>query len=203
MRVFDPFRTGADGSVPTAPALTQNGGYFDRWVDAVVPGKLVGAARVLSATHPPDPDRITVTLLPSRTLSGRVVAPAGHALETVRVRVASLARIDGDNLFGAVFPRQTAISGFQDTLPERFDAAVATDGSFRITDLPATPLLYLVAESPGLCHARRQQAVASSCGCPAATHACTSATSPRATRRPTHSSWPSSKSGTSSRKPCG
>jgi hypothetical protein len=42
-----PFTTGADGMVRTAIALTWDGGRFDRWVYAVVPG------RVRLATAPP------------------------------------------------------------------------------------------------------------------------------------------------------
>ena len=92
------------------------------------------------------PDSIVVRLLPSRSARGHVNVPGGLAPNSVRVRVLALTRIDRENLHGADFPRQLAIRGLQDTLPERFDFAVRDDGTFVLTDLPEKPFLYLAAD---------------------------------------------------------
>lgn len=144
-----PFTTGADGMVRTAVALTWDGGRFDRWVYAVVPGKLVGGLRRMSGMDG-DPCAIAVQLVPSRSLTGRVKVPEGFAAKGVRVRVLSLSRIEGENLWASVLPRQSGIAALQDVLPERFDCTVGEDGTFVLADLPVTPLLYLAAEGAGL-----------------------------------------------------
>jgi hypothetical protein len=154
-----PFTTGDAGTARTVVATTLDGGRFDRWVHAVVPGRLVGGNRVLSSSRPPDPNTIDVRLLPSRSLHGQVHVPEGAQVEAIRVRVAALTRIDGDRLFGAVFPAQYSIAGLEDSLPRHFEAAVGADGTFALHDLPLTPLLHLVVQGPGLAQAQWSNAL--------------------------------------------
>ncbi len=150
-----PHATGADGVATTAIALDYDGGRFDRWLYARVPGKLVAAARWLrfDATAPADPAPV-LRLEPSRALRGTVTVPDGVDASTVRVRTLSLSALDDADPFGHAFPREHSFAGLSNSLPDRFDAQVAADGSFELRDLPPRPLLYVAAEGPGLAQAQ-------------------------------------------------
>ena len=156
-----PHRTGVDGVATTAIAIDYDGGCFDRWLYARVPGKSVGAMRWLrfDTTAPPEPAEPVIRLEPSREVRGVVRGPEGVDVRTVRVRVLSLSALAGTDPIGSPFPRYHEFPGLRDALPERFDAAVAEDGSFVLRDQPPRPLLYLAAEGPGLAQAQWFNAV--------------------------------------------
>lgn len=146
-----PFASDATGAATTCVALDYDGGCFDRWLYAYVPGKLVGALRWLrldrnAPAHPGEP---ILTLGPARDVHGVVSVPAGLAAHTVTVRTLALSAID-ESPFGTPFPRQHGIAGLRATLPERFDAAVDGEGKFVLRDVPQRAQLYLAAEGPGL-----------------------------------------------------
>ncbi len=145
-----PFTSGDDGVASTITAIDYDGGRFDRWVYARVPGKLVGALRRARFGDDPVDPKLVVELRPSRELRGRVRVPDGVSCEAVRIRVLTLAAIVGDDLWGQVFPRQLGIPALADVLPERFDCRAAADGSFVLADMPAEPFVVLAAEGPGL-----------------------------------------------------
>lgn len=147
-----PHTTDADGVATTCIALDYDGGCFDRWLYARVPGKSVGGLRWLrldrsGPAHPAEP---IVKLSPSREVSGRVHVPEGVDVRQVVVRTLSLSGRDDTNPFAMPLPRQSAIDGLRTALPELFDARVDGDGNFTLRDLPQRPLLYLAAEGPGL-----------------------------------------------------
>lgn len=145
-----PHRTDAEGVARTAIAMDFDGGRFDRWFHARVPGKLVGAQRALR--HDPPAPMPTIRMVPSREVRGRVQVPEGFAATSVRVRLLSLQVLAGETASGTPFPRSPDLSGLTRTLPDLFDAAVAEDGTFALRDLPRRMRLYLAAEGIGLAH---------------------------------------------------
>lgn len=66
------FPSDTNGSSKTVVAMTNAGGNFDRWVHARVAGKLVGASRVAKFAGAKPTDPITMKLLPSREIRGKV-----------------------------------------------------------------------------------------------------------------------------------
>ena len=150
--VSGPHRTDAEGVAVTAVALDHDGGQFDRWFHARVPGKWVGGMRWFRMRDTTVGEPV-VRMVPTRDLRGRVVVPEGMKMQTVRVRTLSV-MVQGDALFGPQLPRYFAFAGLSHTLPELFDADVKDDGSFVLKDLPHLPLLYLAAEGPGLAQAQ-------------------------------------------------
>jgi hypothetical protein len=153
--VHGPILTDANGTATAGVALDREGGKFDRWFYARVPGKLVGGTRWFhidpKAPPPPAP---SVRLEPSRELHGVVHVPNGFDVRSVRVRTLSLSARTADGGYGTSFPREHSFDGLRNSLPERFDAAVDVDGRFTLRDLPPLPLVYLEAVSPGLAQAQ-------------------------------------------------
>lgn len=145
-----PFVTGVDGSVATVVPTTFKGRRFDRWVYACIDGKLVGATRSATFSGAKPEDGISVTLLPSTSLKGRVSVPEGVDPTTVTVRTLALNGAIDQNWFAQMFPRQSSIESLRGTLPSAFDTRIAADGTFRFDNLPNRPLIYLAAEGPGL-----------------------------------------------------
>lgn len=146
---FGPFATDDAGRAACPVGLTYDGGRFDRFVHARVPGALVGGARAMRFDPGQDePETIEVAMVPSRTWSGTVAVPDGFVAADVRVEVLS-AYVAGDGL-GTPLGRLHGFAGLDDALPELFDARVAADGGFALTDLPVDARLYLVATGPGL-----------------------------------------------------
>lgn len=106
-----PHRTGVDGLASTAIAIDYDGGCFDRWLHARVPGKLVGAMRWLrlDTNAPPVPTEPVIRLEPSRrhwilSMVGR--NPTGPRTDRIRLRngVRVLAEL-GSPRRDAAFPR--------------------------------------------------------------------------------------------------
>lgn len=154
LQASGPHRSGDDGVASTAVALAWDGGKFDRWAYARVPGKLVGAARVLRWDDSPVDPKLTIRLLPSREIRGQAHAPKGVRSEMLRVSVLALNAIVGDDVFGQPFPRNAEIDSLAHALPERFQCQCAADGSFVFADMPPRPLLVLAVEGPGVAQAQ-------------------------------------------------
>ena len=147
-----PHRTDAEGVARTAIAMDFDGGRFDRWFHARVPGKLVGAHRAVRFDLDAPVPTPTIRMVPSREVRGRVQVPEGFAPTSVRVRMLSLQVLAGETASGTPFPRSPDLPGLTLTLPDLFDAAVAEDGTFTLRDLPRRMRLYLAAEGVGLAH---------------------------------------------------
>jgi hypothetical protein len=147
-----PHQTGADGFATTAIAIDYDGGCFDRWFYARVPGKSVGAMRCLrlDTTAPPEPAEPVIRLEPSREVRGVVRVPEGLRAQSVRVRTLTVIALAAKGGTAGAYPRVYGIDGLRDALPTVFDATVAEDGRFALRDLPAHALVYLAAEGPGL-----------------------------------------------------
>lgn len=145
-----PFTTRTDGSVRTVVATTNAGGSFDRWVYARVANKLVGAIRAAKFASAKSTDAITVTMLPSREIRGRITVPEGSDPSKVIVRTLGLSGAIGDNWWAQTFPRQSGIASLSNSLPQRFDTQTAADGTFALKDFPVRALVYLAAEGEGL-----------------------------------------------------
>jgi len=131
--------------------LTTDGGRFWRIAYARVPDELVGSTLATNWIRSDAQAPMTVVMQPSREVRGRVTAPDGFDRSKAVVRVLSVA-VDGRA--PSVFPRNYSFPGLHDCLPERFDAQVATDGSFVLRDVPKDARLYLSAEADGLGHAQ-------------------------------------------------
>lgn len=153
-----PHRTDANGVAVTAIAVDYDGGRFDRWLYARVPGKLVGGLRWFRFDDSPVAEPV-IRMAPSREVRGRVQVPEGMTAQSVRVRTLSVSAMDDTSPFGAPFPRRSEFVGLRDTLPDVFDAGVADDGTFVLRDVPGRPLLYLAAEGEGLGQAQWCNAV--------------------------------------------
>src|SRR5262245_30158978 len=148
-----PHLTDVSGVATTAVALDYDGGKFDRWLYARVPGKVVAAQRWFRFDDSPIVEP-RLRLEPSRELRGVVKPPEGVAARSVRVRTLSLVALQDDDPIGKWFPRYHEFIGLRDTLPAVFDAEVGDDGAFVLRDLPPRPLVYLAAEGPGLAQAQ-------------------------------------------------
>ena len=148
-----PHRTDANGVAVTAIALDYDGGRFDRWFHARVPGRLVGALRWVRFDDTP-PAEPVIRMAKSREVRGRVRVPDGASAATVRVRTLSGYLLGDDGQFEAPLPRVTNLGNLREVLPALFDAEVAPDGSFVLRDLPIRALLYLAAEGPGFAQAQ-------------------------------------------------
>lgn len=147
-----PHRSDAEGRAIAGVALDFDGGRFDRWFYARVPGKLVGAQRAFRFDANAQAPTPTVRMEPARDVRGRVQVPEGLATTPVRVRMLSLHMLGGDSPRAHYFPRSPDLHGLSGTLPDLFDADVAPDGTFTLRDLPPRMRLYLAAEGAGLAH---------------------------------------------------
>ena len=145
-----PYASDEAGCAETIKPLTYSGGRFDHWAYARVPGRLVGAVRAMHVTGAKVSDPISVTLLPSREIHGKVTVPDGFAPQTVTIRTLGLSGILNGNVWAQTFPRQSGITALSDSLPHLFDTKVAADGTFTLKDMPAKALMYLAAEGQGL-----------------------------------------------------
>ena len=147
-----PHRSDAEGRAIAGVALDFDGGRFDRWFYARVPGKLVGAERAFSFDVKAQAPTPTIRMEPARDVRGRVQVSEGLAPTSVRVRMLSLHMLSGDSPRAHYFPRSPDLHGLSGTLPDLFDADVAEDGTFTLRDLPPRMRLYLAAEGAGLAH---------------------------------------------------
>jgi len=145
-----PHRTDSNGVAVTAIAVDYDGGRFDRWFHARVPGKLVGALRWFRFDDSPITEPV-IRMEPSREVRGVVRVPEGIPARSARIRTLTLIAVgsDGSSL-GPWYPRYHEFSKLRDVLPSLFDAAVGDDGSFVLRDLPSRLMLYLAAEGEGL-----------------------------------------------------
>lgn len=151
-----PFLSGEDGKATCSEAVTNDGGTFDRWFYARVPGRLVGVSREAKWKTSRITDRGNeVVMQPSQEVEGRVTVPAGHDPTKVTILVKTLHVTTGPSEWDyKSFPREDHFPGLDTSLPSIFEAHPDAEGRFRFRDVPKKGRLYLVTRAPGLAEAQ-------------------------------------------------
>ncbi len=148
--LFGPFTSNAKGRALGPPAMTFDGGKYDRLVYARVPGTYIGVSRSLRWTTEDDSETsIEVKLVAARKVKGKVKVPEGFDVCAVTVRVHAF-YTPGWPETGGTFPRNSRFPGIQHLWPERFEFHPSPDGTFEFMDMPVGGRVYLMAEAPGL-----------------------------------------------------
>ena len=156
----DTLRAGADGHCAPVPIQSIET-WREHWAYARIPNQLVG---MQSTTLFGSPDgNLTVTLAPSRHLTGVVQAPAGMERGTVQVRITDLWQRSANpmkprtSLPATTDSRAALFAELKRLLPGRFESAVSSDGTFHFAEVPTTFGLSLEAVGPGLAHTQWQR----------------------------------------------
>ncbi|APW60336.1 Regulatory protein BlaR1 [Paludisphaera borealis] len=147
-----PFTTDGRGKAVCSDATLYDGGNFDRWFYARVPGRLVGAGRSAKWTNRAAFNAENrVVMQASKTVDGHVTLPAGFDPTKVTVRVRTLHIATGPGAMDyESFPREDSFPGLDTSLPKIFDCRPDPKGRIQLSDVPVRGWLYLVTSAVGL-----------------------------------------------------
>lgn len=154
-----PVRTDASGKVEFANPITFHHGDYRRLVYTRVPGKLVAGRFVDritgSNTNDSGESSITIKMLPSITLHGKVQLVGGRDPRLATVSLMWNVQNDSDNAFGGL----RRMFGQPEPWPELVERKPNRDGTFAFQDIPQKSLVHLAANAPGFGETQQMKSI--------------------------------------------